>query len=92
LRQPHRLAQLLKRQFLGDQLRRPRLDLGPTVAIRSPAEDRICDRLPRLQLAGAKTAGSVGSVLKDNGWNTAWFGKMHNVPDWMSSQAGPFDL
>ena len=39
-----------------------------------------------------KSAGSVGAVLKENGYNTAWFGKMHNVPDWMSSQAGPFDL
>jgi len=39
-----------------------------------------------------KSAGSVGSVLKDNGYRTSWFGKMHNVPDWMSSQAGPFDL
>jgi arylsulfatase len=39
-----------------------------------------------------RSAGSVGSVLKENGWNTAWFGKMHNVPDWMSSQVGPFDL
>jgi arylsulfatase len=39
-----------------------------------------------------KSAGSVGSVLKDSGYNTSWFGKMHNVPDWMSSQAGPFDL
>jgi arylsulfatase A-like enzyme len=39
-----------------------------------------------------KSAGSVGAVLKENGFNTAWFGKMHNVPDWMSSQAGPFDL
>ena len=29
---------------------------------------------------------------KENGFNTSWFGKMHNVPDWMSSQAGPFDL
>lgn len=38
------------------------------------------------------SSGSVGSVLKENGYNTAWFGKMHNVPDWMSSQAGPFDL
>src|SRR5215469_5573379 len=27
-----------------------------------------------------KSAGSVGSVLKDNGYNTSWFGKMHNVP------------
>jgi arylsulfatase len=39
-----------------------------------------------------RSAGSVGSVLKDSGYNTSWFGKMHNVPDWMSSQAGPFDL
>jgi len=39
-----------------------------------------------------RSAGSVGAVLKENGYNTSWFGKMHNVPDWMSSQAGPFDL
>jgi len=37
-------------------------------------------------------SGSVGEVLRENGYNTSWFGKMHNVPDWMSSQAGPFDL
>jgi arylsulfatase len=40
----------------------------------------------------SKSSGSVGEVLKENGYNTSWFGKMHNVPDWMSSQAGPFDL
>jgi arylsulfatase len=39
-----------------------------------------------------KSAASVGRVLKGNGYNTSWFGKMHNVPDWMSSQAGPFDM
>jgi arylsulfatase A-like enzyme len=39
-----------------------------------------------------KSAGAVGLVLRENGYNTSWFGKMHNVPDWMSSQAGPFDL
>jgi arylsulfatase len=39
-----------------------------------------------------KSSGSVGEVLRENGYNTSWFGKMHNVPDWMSSQAGPFDL
>jgi arylsulfatase A-like enzyme len=39
-----------------------------------------------------KSSGSVGQVLRENGYNTSWFGKMHNVPDWMSSQAGPFDL
>jgi arylsulfatase len=39
-----------------------------------------------------KSSGSVGEVLNENGYNTSWFGKMHNVPDFMSSQAGPFDL
>ena len=39
-----------------------------------------------------KSCGSVGEVLKENGYNTSWFGKMHNIPDWMTSQAGPFDL
>jgi arylsulfatase A-like enzyme len=40
----------------------------------------------------SKADGAVGEVLKQNGYNTSWFGKMHNIPDWMSSQAGPFDL
>ena len=39
-----------------------------------------------------KSCGTVGEMLKQNGYNTAWFGKNHNVPDWQSSQAGPFDL
>jgi arylsulfatase A-like enzyme len=39
-----------------------------------------------------KSTGSVGAVLRENGFNTSWFGKAHNVPDWMSSRAGPFDL
>ena len=39
-----------------------------------------------------KSSGSVGQVLRENGYNTSWYGKAHNVPDWMSSQAGPFDL
>jgi arylsulfatase len=39
-----------------------------------------------------KSCGAIGAVLRENGYNTSWFGKMHNVPDWMSSQAGPFDL
>ena len=34
---------------------------------------------------------TVAETLKLNGYNTAWFGKDHNVPDWESSQAGPFD-
>ena len=42
-------------------------------------------------LMGKDTA-SVAEILRQKGWNTAWFGKNHNVPDWQSSQAGPFDL
>lgn len=34
----------------------------------------------------------LGDILKLNGYNTGWFGKNHNVPDWHTSQAGPFDL
>jgi arylsulfatase A-like enzyme len=41
-------------------------------------------------LVSGDTAG-VGEILKQNGWNTAWFGKDHNVPDWETSQAGPFN-
>jgi len=40
----------------------------------------------------SRSSGSVGEGLRENAYNTSWFGKMHNVPDWMSSQAGPFDL
>lgn len=38
-----------------------------------------------------KDTTTVAEILKQHGWNTAWFGKNHNVPDWQSSQAGPFD-
>jgi Sulfatase/short chain dehydrogenase len=41
-------------------------------------------------LLGKDTA-TIGELLRQNGWNTAWFGKDHNVPDWETSQAGPFD-
>jgi arylsulfatase len=39
-----------------------------------------------------KSAGTFAEVLRQNGYNTAWYGKNHNVPDWHGSQAGPFDL
>jgi arylsulfatase A-like enzyme len=38
------------------------------------------------------SCGTVAQTLRANGYNTTWFGKMHNIPDYMSSQAGPFDL
>jgi arylsulfatase len=39
---------------------------------------------------GPDTA-TAAEVLRQNGYGTAWFGKNHNVPDWESSQAGPFN-
>jgi arylsulfatase A-like enzyme len=35
--------------------------------------------------------GTIGTILKANGYATAWFGKDHNTPFYQSSQAGPFD-
>lgn len=34
---------------------------------------------------------TIGRMLVDNGYSTAWFGKDHNVPAFQASQAGPFD-
>jgi arylsulfatase A-like enzyme len=41
-------------------------------------------------LIGKDTA-TIGEILRQNGYATSWFGKEHNVPDWMATQAGPFD-
>lgn len=38
-----------------------------------------------------RSAATVAEVLKLNGYNTAMFGKHHNVPAGASSAAGPFD-
>jgi arylsulfatase A-like enzyme len=38
-----------------------------------------------------KDCGTVGEVLRQNGYMTAWIGKNHNTPTWEASAAGPFD-
>jgi arylsulfatase len=38
-----------------------------------------------------KDNATIGRILLDNGYRTAWYGKNHNTPDWVASQAGPFD-
>ena len=35
--------------------------------------------------------GTIGTILKANGYATSWFGKNHNTPSYQSSQAGPFE-
>jgi arylsulfatase len=37
-----------------------------------------------------RETATVGAILQENGYATAWFGKNHNVPPWEASQAGPF--
>ncbi|MFD2890886.1 arylsulfatase [Flavobacterium chuncheonense] len=36
------------------------------------------------------STATIGRILKENGYNTSWFGKNHNTPDWESSVVGPF--
>ncbi|MEM1368121.1 MAG: arylsulfatase [Cyanobacteria bacterium P01_H01_bin.15] len=38
-----------------------------------------------------ENAATFAEILQDYGYSTSWFGKNHNVPDWESSVAGPFD-
>jgi arylsulfatase A-like enzyme len=35
--------------------------------------------------------GTIGTILKHNGYATSWFGKDHNTPFFANSQAGPFE-
>ena len=46
--------------------------------------DGYCCVLPR-------DCGTIGEVLRQNGYMTAWIGKNHNTPTWELSAAGPFD-
>jgi len=39
----------------------------------------------------ARDKATIGRILKDNGYSTAWFGKDHNTPVYTASQVGPFD-
>ena len=35
--------------------------------------------------------GTIGEILKANGYATSWFGKDHNTPFYQATQAGPFE-
>jgi arylsulfatase len=35
--------------------------------------------------------GTIGTILRENGYATSWFGKDHNTPFYQASQAGPFN-
>jgi arylsulfatase A-like enzyme len=38
-----------------------------------------------------KDTATIGTILRDNGYGTSWFGKNHNTPEFVASMAGPFD-
>lgn len=38
-----------------------------------------------------RSTATIGAILKHNGYNTWWYGKNHNTPDWETTVAGPFD-
>ena len=38
-----------------------------------------------------KENGTIGTILKENGYATSWFGKNHNTPFYQATPAGPFD-
>jgi len=39
----------------------------------------------------APDSATIGTILRDNGYATSWFGKNHNTPSFQYSVAGPFD-
>ncbi len=39
----------------------------------------------------SKEKASIGTILRDNGYATSWFGKNHNTPGFQYGKAGPFD-
>jgi arylsulfatase A-like enzyme len=39
----------------------------------------------------SKDKATIGTILRDNGFATSWYGKNHNTPTFQYSLAGPFD-
>jgi arylsulfatase len=37
-----------------------------------------------------RDTAAIGEILRLQGYDTSWYGKDHNVPMWVASQAGPF--
>jgi arylsulfatase A-like enzyme len=53
--------------------------------------DEIGTGFPGYDSIILKANGTIGRILKENGYATAWFGKDHNTPSYQATQAGPFD-
>ena len=53
--------------------------------------DEIGTGFPGYNSIILKANGTIGTILKENGYATSWFGKDHNTPSYQATQAGPFD-
>ena len=49
------------------------------------------DGIPGYDSVIRKENGTIGAILKGNGYATSWFGKNHNTPFYQATAAGPFD-
>lgn len=55
------------------------------------AVENSSDERPGYSGFHPKDTATIATVLRQNGYNTAAFGKWHQVPDWETSPSGPFD-
>lgn len=55
------------------------------------AVENSADERPGYSGFHPKDTATIATVLRQNGYSTAMFGKWHQVPDWEASPAGPFD-
>ncbi|SPS01910.1 arylsulfatase [Cupriavidus taiwanensis] len=51
----------------------------------------VPDERPGYSGFHTKDTATIAEVLRQNGYNTAAFGKWHQTPDWELSASGPFD-
>jgi len=51
----------------------------------------VADERPGYMGVHTQDAATLAQILRDQGYNTAAFGKWHQTPPWEASQSGPFD-
>lgn len=60
-------------------------------AVGSGAITDVASGYPGYSSVIPRSSATIARILRDNGYNTAMFGKHHNIPRWEASLSGPFD-
>lgn len=60
-------------------------------AVGSGAITDVASGYPGYNSVIPQSAATMARILRDNGYNTAMFGKHHNIPRWEASLTGPFN-